>query len=52
MFKQELLKNKLYAGLFVMIGVVSMLISLDATFFIFTLVVGIPLFFSKRNWIV
>lgn len=52
MFRKELMKNKLYAVLFVMIGVVSMLMSLDATFFIFTLVVGVLLFFSKENWVV
>ncbi len=52
MWKQELLKNKLYALLLVIIGTLSIFIEYDVTFFIFTLMIGIPLFFSKENWFI
>jgi hypothetical protein len=51
MWKRELLKNKLYALLLVIIGALSVLIEYDVTFFIFTLMFGLPLFFAKENWI-
>jgi hypothetical protein len=51
MWKRELLKNKIYAVLFIMLGVLSVLIEYDATFFVFALMLGIPLFFAKENWI-
>lgn len=51
MWKRELLKNKLYALLLVIIGALSVLIEYDVTFFIFTLMLGLPLFFAKENWI-
>lgn len=49
--KRELIKNKLYAIIFILIGAVSILIDQDGTFFIFALMFGIPLFFAKENWI-
>lgn len=49
--KRELIKNKLYAIIFILIGAVSILIDQDTTFFIFALMFGIPLFFAKDNWI-
>ena len=49
MWKKELLKNKLYALLLVIIGTLSIFIEYDATFFIFTLMIGLPLFFDKEN---
>ncbi len=52
MWKQELLKNKIYSLLLILIGVVSILIDRDGTFFIFALMIGLPMFFSKENWIV
>lgn len=52
MWKRELMKNKLYAIGIVIIGALSVLIDRDATFFIFTLVCGLTLFFAKENWIV
>ncbi len=51
MWKKELLKNKLYALLLVIIGALSILIEHDGTFFIFALIIGLPLFFAKENWI-
>jgi len=50
-WKKELLKNKLYALLLVIIGALSILIEYDGTFFIFALMIGLPLFFAKENWI-
>jgi predicted nucleic acid-binding Zn ribbon protein len=51
MWKKELLKNKLYALLLVIIGTLSIFIEYDATFFIFALMIGLPLFFAKENCI-
>ena len=51
MWKKELLKNKLYALLLIIIGAVSIPIEYDGTFFILTLMLGLPLFFAKENWI-
>lgn len=51
MWKKELLKNKVYAVLLIVLGSVSILIEYDATAFILTLLMGIPLFFAKENWI-
>ena len=51
MWKQELLKNKLYALLLVIIGALSIPIEYDCTFFIFALMLGLHLFFAKENWI-
>lgn len=45
------LKNKLMASLLILIGLVSNRIEGDGTFFIFTLLIGVPLFFEKTNWI-
>lgn len=51
MWKRELLKNKLYSLLLVIIGALSILIEYDGTFFILALMIGLPLFFAKENWI-
>lgn len=51
MWRRELLKNKLYSIILIGIGALSVLIEYDGTFFILTLVLGLPLFFSKENWI-
>lgn len=51
MWKKELLKNKLYALVLILIGLVPILIERDGTFFIFALIFGLPLFFAKENWI-
>ena len=51
MWKRELLKNKIYSFLFILLGALSVLIEYDGTFFIFALTIGLPLFFSKENWI-
>jgi len=51
MWKRELLKNKLYSFLFILLGALSVPIEYDGTFFIFALMLGVPLFFAKENWI-
>ena len=51
MWQRSLIKNKLYALVLILIGVVSILIDRDGTFFIFALMLGLPLFFSRENWI-
>jgi uncharacterized membrane protein YiaA len=43
--------NKICALALIGLGLISASISNDATFLIFTLLFGIPLFFSRRNWI-
>ena len=45
------LKNKIMATVLILLGYLSTKIEGDGTFFIFTLVIGIPLFFEKKNWI-
>lgn len=51
MWKRELLKNKIYSLILIGIGALSVLIEYDGTFFIFSLMLGLPLFFAKENWI-
>lgn len=52
-FNVKLLKNKLYSSLLMLVGYLSMLLlEGDATVFIFTLMIGIPVFFAKDNVIV
>lgn len=51
MRKRELLKNKLYSLILIAIGVLPILLDRDGTFLIFALMLGIPLFFAKENWI-
>lgn len=51
MWKRELIKNKLYSLLLIGIGALSILIEYDATFFVFSLMLGVLLFFAKENWI-
>lgn len=51
MWKRKLLKNKLFSVALITVGVLSVLIEYDATIFVFTLMMGIPLFFAKENCI-
>ena len=51
MWSRKLIKNKIYAILIVLIGALSVPIEWDATFFLFSLIMGVPLFFAKTNWI-
>ena len=50
MWKRELIKNKLYSVVLMVLGGLSVPIEYDATAFIFTLMVGIPpCSFQKRT---
>lgn len=51
MWKKKLIRNKIYAGILVLLGALSVPIEWDATFFLFTLIMGGYLFFAKENWI-
>lgn len=49
---RELIKNKIFAVILVLLGAFTMPINdWDGTFFLFTLMFGVYLFFSKENWI-
>lgn len=52
MWNRKLLENKFYAIVIIFLGALSIPIEWDATFFLFALMVGLVLFFSKENWIV
>lgn len=52
MWRKELWKNKLYAVAVIFLGALSVPVEWDATFFLFTLMMGLTLFFSKENWFV
>lgn len=50
LFKRDLIKNKIYAVIFLLIGYIVELLSNDATVFVFMLIFfAIPLFFAKEN---
>ena len=49
--KRNTLKNKLYSVALVGLGAMTVPIEHDATFLVFSLMIGIPMFFSKENWI-
>lgn len=51
MMRRDLIKNKIYGIIFIMIGALTVPIEWDATFFLFTLMLGIPLFVARENWI-
>ena len=51
--KHKLFKNKLYSSILMLIGLFSVkLLEGDITVFIFMLMIGLPVFFSKENVIV
>lgn len=51
MWKRELIKNKVYSAVLISLGAITVPIESDATAFIFLLMIGVPLFFAKENWI-
>lgn len=51
MWSRKLIKNKIHAILIVLIGALSVPIEWDVTFFLFSLFMGVLLFFAKTNWI-
>lgn len=44
-------KNKLFALAMLGFGVLTVVLDGDGTFLIFALLIGLPLFFAKENWI-
>lgn len=52
LFNKKLLKNKIYSIGLMLIGYITLLLSGgNATGFMFTLLIGLPLFFAKENYI-
>lgn len=50
-FESKTFKNKIIALSLIGAGYMSTLIDDDGTFFVIALILGVPLFFSKENWI-
>lgn len=51
MWQRCLLKNKFYATAVIFLGALSVPVTRDGTFFLFHLMLGLMLFFSKENLI-
>lgn len=51
MFRRDLIRNKIYGIIFIVLGALTIPIEWDATFFLFALMVGILLFVSRENCI-
>ena len=51
MLRKDLIKNKIYGIIFIVLGAMTILIEWDATFFIFTLILGVLLFVTRENCI-
>jgi len=51
MVRRDLIKNKIYGIIFIILGALTVPIEWDATFFLFTLMLGILLFISRENCI-
>ncbi len=51
MFRRDLIKNKVFGLIFIVLGALTIPIEWDATFFLFALMVGILLFVSRENCI-
>ena len=52
MWASNLLKNKLYAVLLVILGYLTVCIEHDVTIFILTLILAPHLFFSRKSWFI
>lgn len=51
MFRRDLIKNKIYGIIFIVLGALTIPIEWDTTFFLFALMIGILLFVSRENCI-
>ena len=51
MKKYETWKNKVCGVALIIVGVLLMMVSVDATFLLIALCIAIPLFLAKRNWV-
>lgn len=51
--KRELLKNKIYAVILILFGILTtFLLEGDATFLLLAVLMGVVIFVSKESWIV
>lgn len=50
MKQRRLIKNKIFAVILMVIGALSVPVEWDATFFLFTVLIGTVLFFADENW--
>ena len=48
-YMQRTLKNKVIAITFIGVGVGGLLLGKDATFLVFSLILGVPLFFTTKD---
>lgn len=48
--KKHLIPNKVMAVVLIFLGILTVFIEGDGTILILTLLMGIPLFFARRNW--
>lgn len=51
MLRRDLIKNKIYGIIFIVLGALTIPIEWNATFFLFTLMLGCLLFASRENCI-
>ena len=51
MMRKDLIKNKVFGLIFIILGALTVPIEWDATFFLFALMVGIALFVARENCI-
>lgn len=51
MLRRDLIKNKIYGIIFIVLGALTVPIEWDATFFLFALMIGIALFVARENCI-
>ena len=51
MMRKDLIKNKVFGLISIVLGALTIPIEWDATFFLFTLMLGVLLFVSRENCI-
>lgn len=49
--RRELLKNKLFAIGMIGVGLIPLIVFKDATILLLSVMIGVPLFVSKKNYI-
>ena len=51
MIRKDLIKNKVFGLISIVLGALTIPIEWDATFFLFMLMLGISLFVARENWV-
>lgn len=51
MMRKDLIKNKVFGLISILLGALTIPIEWDATFFLFMLMLGISLFVARENWV-